>query len=97
MMGTKKKSKTKSWEHGIFSVSCLSFLATIILLIVLCKRKTHKTMLITELTTGELCENIPLKRMPLSPSYWKIEAPTTIDQIIVSHDMIRPKLTLEFL
>ena len=34
--------------------------------------------------------------MPLSPSYCQIEAPATIDQITVSHDMIRPKLTLEW-
>ena len=85
-----------SWEHGIYSLVFLTFIATNIIIIILCKRKPNKTVLILEITTGEICVHIPLKHMPLSPSYWKIDAPLSIDKIIISHDMFRPKLSFEW-
>ena len=55
----------------------------IIISIYIFKCRTNKTMLLAEITNGEPCVYIPLKRLSVCPTYWTIKSPSNVLSITI--------------
>ena len=84
-----------SWEHAIFFMTCCTVILLIVMLVYLCKRKNKSITLMLELTCGDVCVMIPLKSLPLCPSYWSVQLPASIRLIKVT-GTVRPKLEINW-
>ena len=72
-----------SWEHGIFVVSALTLLITLIYFVRKYLNKPKQNTMLLELTCGNYCVLIPIKSLPLCPSFWKVQLPSSIKSIDV--------------
>ena len=72
-----------SIEHYIL-VLCICILVLLIIIsIYIFKCRRNKTMLLAEITNGELCVHIPLKRLSVCPTYWTIKSPSDVLSITI--------------
>ena len=85
-----------SWDHAIFFITYCTLISVILMITYLiCKSRSKKTTLMLELTCGDVCVMIPLKSLPLCPSYWSVQLPASIELVKVT-GTFRPKLEIKW-
>ena len=72
-----------SIEHYILVLCICTLVLLIIISIYIFKCRRNKTMLLAEITNGELCVHIPLKRLSVCPTYWTIKSPSDVLSITI--------------
>lgn len=80
--------------HVLFGIITLLCVIIVILAFPKCKKSDNHTYLVIEITNGSSCVTIPLTKLPLCPSYWEFNMPTSIDYVEIN-GTFRRKIKLE--
>ena len=72
-----------SWDHGIFVITTFTLLIIVIYLVYKSWNKSKTNTILLELTSGNRCVVLPIKSLPLCPSFWDVHLPSDIKSIDV--------------